>query len=213
MAQEHRLNITSNNLANTNTAGYKRDVPVFEGYVVKATKTDFRQGHLEQTENVLDMALSGPGFFQINTPEGIQYTRNGTFTRNAQGEIVTQEGHTVVGGGLIPADVVELSVAEDGSIYADGDVIGRFEIVEFEDPEILAKAGRSNFVTKVEGVQGQPAAETTVAQGYIERSNSDPVLESINLIDTVRTYEVFQKVVLTFQEIGQKTFSDVGRLT
>ena len=212
LAQESRLDITANNMANAATPGFKRDVPIFEGFLVKASKTDFSQGHFEQTENKLDLALSGPGFFQIETPNGIRYTRDGSFTTNAEGQIVTMDGYPLLGAGIVPNDVVDLNIAEDGRIVADGDEIGRVELVEFEDPSILAKEGHNNFVPKTEGVVGNPAENTTVAQGFIEKSNIDPVMESINLIDTLRTYEVFQKVVHSIQEADQKTINEVGRL-
>jgi flagellar basal-body rod protein FlgG len=212
LAQESRLDIIANNMANVTTPGFKRDVPIFEGYMVKASKTDFSQGHFEQTENKLDLALSGPGFFQVETPNGIRYTRDGSFTRNAEGQIVTLEGNPLVGAGIVPNDVVDLNITEDGRIFADDTEIGQVEMVEFDDPSLLAKEGHNNFVPKTEGLAGKPAENTTVAQGFVEKSNIDPVMESINLIDTLRTYEVFQKVVQTFQEADQKTINEVGRL-
>jgi flagellar basal-body rod protein FlgG len=215
MAQEHRVNITSNNLANVNTAGFKRDVPIFDGYIVAATKTDFRQGSLRLTENKYDLALSGPGFFQIETPQGIRYTRNGSFILNSDGRLVTLEGNPVVADRDIevPEDTVELNVTSDGVVYADGQLLGELELVEFEDPNVLAKEGYNNFVPKVDGVEGEAAENTSVEQGYLEMANADPVLESVNLIDTLRTYEVFQKIVHTFSEANEKCVNEVGRLT
>jgi flagellar basal-body rod protein FlgF len=212
LAQERRIDINSNNLANTNTPGFKKDVPVFDGYMVNASKTDFSQGHMEQTENRLDLALSGPGFFQLDTPQGIRYTRNGSFSVNANGGIVNMDGHPVVGNINIPPGTLDLNITEDGSVFADGQQIGQFELVEFEDPNVLAKEGAGNFIPKIDDAQTVDPDNTTVHQGYLERSNVDPVMASIELIDTVRTYEVFQKVTHAFQEIGQKTINEVGRL-
>jgi flagellar basal-body rod protein FlgG len=213
MAQEHRINITSNNLANISTPGFKREVPIFDGYIVKATKTDFQQGPFESTENQFDLALSGPGFFQVETPQGVRYTRNGNFTVTNEGRLVNMEGHPVVGDVTIPEGTVEVHIATDGRVFADNGEIGQIEIVEFEDPNVLAKEGYSLFVPKTAGIEGQPAVETTVEQGFLERSNADPVMESVNLIDTMRTYEVFQKIVHSFQELNQKVTNEVGRLT
>ena len=212
MAQEHRLNVIANNLANINTPGFKKDVPVFEGYMVKATRTYFSQGAFEQTGNTLDLALSGPGFFQVETPNGVRYTRNGAFTRDSVGEVVTMQGYPVVGAGVVPENVVDLVVDENGRILADGNEIGRFELVEFEDPKVLAKEGHDMFALKVEGLGGEEATETTMRQGAIERSNINPVTESVAMIDTLRTYEVFQKVIQAFQEADQKSMNEVGRL-
>ncbi|MBF0529454.1 MAG: flagellar hook basal-body protein [Deltaproteobacteria bacterium] len=212
LAQEERMNITSNNLANANTTGFKRDVPVFEGYVLKATKTDFSQGHFEKTNNNLDMALNGPRFFHIQTPTRLRYTRNGAFTRSATREIVTQEGNPVVGGGVVPENVVDLAIDENGRITADGAEIGRLQMVEFQDVNGLAKEGNDKYVPKAPGITGTPAQATTVEQGFLERSNVEPVMESVNLIDIARTYEVFQKIVLTIQEADQKSINEVGRV-
>ena len=168
-------------------------MPVFDGFLVKATKTYFEQGSMELTENPLDVALSGPGFFQIETPQGMRYTRNGSFTLNSQGEIVNQDGHPVVGGVAIPPETVAVTITEDGRILADNVELGQLEIVEFADPNVLAKEGADNFVPKVAGLEPEAAEETLIHQGYLEKSNVDVVTESVNMIDTVRTYEVFRR--------------------
>ncbi|MEW6266664.1 MAG: flagellar hook basal-body protein [Thermodesulfobacteriota bacterium] len=212
LAQEQRLDIISNNLANISTPGFKKDAPVFEGYILKATKSYFGQGDFEKTDNSLDLALSGPGFFQVTTPNGVRYTRNGSFTRSAEGEIVTLEGYPVVGGGVVPANVRDLNVTPDGRILVDGEEIGQLELVEFEDLNALAKEGKNLYTLKSPGLTGTPAQQTEIAQGFLERSNVDPIMESVNLIDAVRTYEVFQKIVLSFQEADQKSINEVGRI-
>ena len=213
LAQENRLNIISSNLANIDTPGFKKDVPQFDGYLVKSSKISFQQGNLKPTGNKLDLALSGPGFFQVETPNGVRYTRSGAFTRNSQGEIVTSEGYLVVGGGVIPEDTVDLAIAPDGRIMADQQEIGRFEIVEFENNNVLTKEGRNLYNLKVPGGAGTPSENTSISQGYIEGSNVDPVMEQVNLIDTVRTYEVFQKVIQSLQEADQKSINEVGRIS
>lgn len=218
IAQEHRLNLISNNMANVNTPGFKKEVPVFRGFMVQASKTDHSQAGFRETENLLDMALSGPGFFQVQTPDGIRYTRNGSFTKNAEGEIVTSQGFPLVGAGVVPENTGNIVIDEDGRITAvsaeDGleQVIGQIEIVEFEDPNVLAKEGNDMYTIVTEGVVPNPAEETTVSQGYLEMANVDPVMESVNMIDTLRTYEVFQKIIISVQEMDQKCISEVGRL-
>lgn len=211
-AQEQRLNIIANNLANVGTAGFKKDVPVFEDFIIKETRTHFAQGDMEFTGNRLDVGLNGPGFFQIETPSGTRYTRNGSFTLTSTGELITLGGHRVVGGGAIPNDVKDLNITENGAIQADGTQVGQLEIVEFEDPNVLVKEGYTYFKTKAEGITGRAAEETTTAQFYLERSNVSAVQESVNLIDTVRTYEAFQKVIVSFEEADQKSINEVGRL-
>ena len=212
MAQEHRLDVISNNLANAGTPGFKRDVPVFTGYMLKGTKTDYRQGQLQQTGNTLDLALTGPGFFQVETPEGVRYTRNGSFTQNGAGQIVNMDGHPLVGAGVVPAGTVDLAVTADGRVLADGAQIGAINLVEFEDGALLGKEGNNYFTPKTDQVTPGAAQETTVEQGYLEMSNVNNVEAAINLIDTVRTYEVFQKVLHSFQEADNKSINEVGRL-
>ena len=211
-AQELRLNIIANNIANIATPGFKRDVPVFEGFILKATATHFSQGDIQATGNKLDLALQGPGFFQIETPNGIRYTRNGAFTISSTGQIVNMEGYPVVGPETVPEGTLELTVTGDGRLLADEVEIGQFELLEFEDTRVLAKEGYNNFRVKVEGITGTPAEETTVQQGALERSNFNVVQEMINLIDTIRTFEAAQKVILSFEEADQKSINDVGRL-
>ena len=212
MAQENRMNVISNNLANVNTPGFKKDVPIFDGYMLQRTKTSFEQGQFRETGNKLDLALSGPGFFQVETPEGVRYTRNGSFTLSALGEVVTNDGYPVVGAGVIPEDTSDLSVTENGRLLADGVEVGQFDLVEFEDPQVLAKQGADLYVPKAEGVAGVEAESTEVTQGFLENSNVNSIMESVNMIDTLRTYEIFQKVMATFQEADQKIINEVGRL-
>ena len=217
MSQEQRLNVISNNLANVNTPGYKKDVPVFDpntqGYVVKSTKTYFGQGNFQQTGNSLDLALSGPGFFQIETPNGIRYTRNGAFTTNQLGEIVTMDGDPVVGAGVIPEGAKDIQIDSNGRVQADGEEVGTIELVEFEDTNMLSKEGKNLYTTKVAGIGGIEAENTTIDQGYLETSNVDAVLASVMMIDTMRTYEALQKIAWSVQEADQRCINDVGQLT
>lgn len=211
-AQEHRLDIISNNLANVNTPGFKRDMPIFIDFLIKATKTDFGQGHLKKTGGKLDLALSGPGFFQIETPAGIRYTRNGTFTLNSEGTVVNMDGYPLRGDLSIPAKTIDLVINASGEIFADGQSIGTIEIVEFDDSSVLAKEGNSLFKTRSPEDSGKEAEKTTVEQGFIESSNVNVIHSTINLIDTTRTYEAFQKMILTFEEINTKAINEVGSL-
>ncbi|MDR2442063.1 MAG: flagellar hook-basal body protein [Deltaproteobacteria bacterium] len=218
LAQEERMNLTSNNMANVNTAGYKKDVPIFEGYVVKQSKTYFGQGPFKLTENDLDMALNGPGFFQIETPNGIRYSRNGSFSVNSDGQIVTNDGYPLVGAGVVPEGTLKVVIEQGGQVQAinpdlDSLVIGQIELVEFEDPNMLIKEGYDFFVPKSPEFDAQPAAQTTIEQGFLEMSNVNPVNESVQLIEIYRIYEALQKIVHTKQEMDQKATGELGKLT
>jgi flagellar basal-body rod protein FlgG len=218
MAQEERMNLASNNMANVNTAGYKKDVPIFEGYVVKQSKTYFGQGPFKLTENDLDMALNGPGFFQIETPNGVRFSRNGTFSVNSLGEIVTADGYALVGAGVVPEGSLKVIVEREGRVQAinqdmEAVVIGQIELVEFEDPNMLIKEGYDFFVPKSPDFEPQPSEETTIEQGFLEMSNVNPVSESVELIDLYRVYEALQKIAHTKQEMDQKATGELGKLT
>ncbi|MDR2353626.1 MAG: flagellar hook-basal body protein [Deltaproteobacteria bacterium] len=217
-AQEERMNLASNNMANVNTAGYKKDVPIFEGYLVKQSKTYFGQGPFKLTENDLDLALDGPGFFQIETPNGIRYSRNGTFSVNSAGEIVTADGYALLGAGVVPPGSLKVIVDRQGQVQAVNEdlesvVIGQIELMEFEDPNMLIKEGYDFFVPKSPDFVPQPAEQTFIEQGFLEMSNVNPVSESVELIDIYRVYEALQKIVHTKQEMDQKATGELGKLT
>ena len=217
MAQEERLQMTSNNMANVNTPGFKKDVPVFEGYLVKQSKTYFGQGPFKLTENDLDLALDGPGFFQVETPNGIRYSRNGTFNVNSDGQIVTPDGYPLVGAGFVPEGARKVSIDQDGRVQVvdqDGEFadIGQVELVEFTDNNMLVKEGYDFYVPKSPDFEPFPAEATNIEQGFLEMSNVNAVNESVQLIETQRIYEALQKIVHTKQEMDQKVIGEVGKL-
>jgi flagellar basal-body rod protein FlgG len=218
MAQEERMHLASNNMANVNTAGYKKDVPIFEGYVVKQSKTYFGQGPFKLTENDLDMALDGPGFFQIETPNGVRFSRNGTFSVNSAGQIVTADGYPLVGAGVVPEGTLKVIIEPEGRVQAvnvdlESEVIGQIELVEFEDPNMLIKEGYDFYVPKSPDFLPEAATQTRIEQGFLEMSNVNPVNESVELIDLYRVYEALQKIVHTKQEMDQKATGELGKLT
>ena len=216
-AQEERMNLTANNIANVNTPGFKKDVPIFEGYLVKQSKTYFGQGHMEYTERDLDISLHGPGFFQIETAAGIRYTRNGNFKTNSDGEIVTQDGAPLLGAGFVPEGYKTVVIDQEGRVQAvnqDGEFedIGQIEIVEFDDPNMLVKEGYDHFVPKSPFFEARPAENTTFEQGYLEKSNVNAVNESVQMIELYRIYEALQKIVHTKQEMDTQSISQLGKL-
>ena len=212
IAQETRLNIISNNLANVSTPGFKKDVAIFEGFMIAATKPYMGQGHLIQTGSKFDLGLNGPGFFQIETSNGLRYTRDGSFTVNAQGSLVTQGGNIVLGETVIPSNAKEIAISPNGEVTADGESVGSIELVEFADLSVLEKEGNSFFKTLTPELVGEVARETTIEQSYLEMSNVNVMTEMIGLIETTRTYEAIQKMILTYEEIDGKAINEIGRL-
>ena len=218
MAQEERMNLTANNMANVSTPGYKKDVPVFEGYLVKQSKTYFGQGPFELTDRDLDLALHGPGFFQIETPAGVRYTRNGNFKVNSDGQIVTQDGDPLLGAGFVPEGARKVIVEPEGRVQAlnqDGEavVIGQIELAEFDDPNMLIKEGYDFYVPKSADFTPAPAENTRLEQGYLEKSNVNPVNEMVQMIELHRVYEALQKIVHTKQEMDEKAIGQLGQLS
>lgn len=237
LAFEKRLDAVANNLANVNTVGYKRDEVSFRTYLLEASgeatavdirsmesdaphfwiavsgRTDLSPGPFQKTEGRFDLAVNGPGFFSVQAPEGVLYTRRGNFTLAADGTLVTTDGYPVLGdGGEIRLDrraAADFSVAEDGTVSVNGETLGRLRLVEFA-PQDLAKAGDGYFRAAPEAAE-TPAAQARVAQGFLEMSNVEAVRSMIELIEILRGYETFQRVMRSADETNSKSIAEVGR--
>ena len=216
MALQRELDVVANNIANLGTTGFKADGVVFQEHLLpvaranqfggadrklsfvqdRATWIDLRQGPVEQTGNPLDVAISGDAFLAVQTPRGERYTRNGALQINANGELVTSEGHRVLGEG---GPIVLQNGDRDVSISADGTVSvregknttdsarGKLRLVSFAEPQRLLKDGTSTFMPP-EGVAPQPAVNVRIAQGAIEKSNVRSVIEMTRMIEVTRNY-------------------------
>ena len=228
--QQIRLEAYANNLANVNTTGFKADQPVFRfaapeiasetagdvprlsPYALPLTYvTNFESGPLRQTGAPLDVAIVGGGFFEVQTPDGLQYTRNGGLSINADGELSTAEGWPVMGqGGAIRIEGSRVEINEEGQVAVDGDVVGVLKVVDFNDRSALKKAGNSLF--KDEGAGGgMVAAEGyRIAQGNLESSNVDAIRTMTEIIETLRVFETYQRVIRSADEATAKTINEVG---
>jgi flagellar basal-body rod protein FlgG len=226
LAQSQRLNQITNNLANVDTPGYKKeDVTFWEMLyttnhnrprVGKALKilTNQQEGPAKNTGNQLDFAISGNGFFKLQTPQGVRYSRAGNFLLNSEGQLVNPDGHLVLGdGGPIVINGNAVSVATDGSLVVDGVNAGRLDIATFANLTDIEKEGTNLFRLKTPGAQEQPATDFTVRQGFLESSNVSLVSEMTSMVDLHRAYETQQKVITTFDEMDDKAISTVGKLT
>lgn len=226
LAQGQRLNQITNNLANVDTPGYKKeDITFWEMLyttnqnrqrVGKALKilTNHQEGSAKNTGNQLDFAISGDGFFKLQTPQGVRYSRAGNFLVNSEGQLVNPDGHLVLGtDGPIVINGNEVSVATDGSLMVDGVTAGRFDIATFANLTDIEKEGTNLFRLKTEGAEEEPATDFTVRQGFIESSNVSLVSEMTTMLDLHRAYETQQKVIRTYDEIDAKAISTVGKLT
>ncbi len=178
------------------------------------TFTNFEQGHLKGTGNALDVALGGEGFFSVQTPQGIQYTRKGNFVLNSNGTLVTQEGYPVLGkgGSEIQISGQNVVVASSGAIIVDGVEVDTLNVVDFADKKVLLKNGNSLYSPIDPNDQGSPAAETLVQQGFIEASNVDSIKAMTEMIDVIRGYESYQKALQSMNETNSKT-NEIGKLS
>ncbi|MEM1128579.1 MAG: flagellar basal-body rod protein FlgG [Bacteroidota bacterium] len=242
-AQQTAVDNTANNLANANTTAYKESRVVFQdllyqtvqaptegqaegvarpatlqmghGAAPVATVRSFKQGSLIQSGNPLDLAINGDGFFQILRPDGtISYTRDGSFMRSAEGEVITQNGLPLEPGISIPEDTAEIIIGADGVVQvrsqgaADIVEVGQIEIVRFSNPAGLQAMG-GNLFDQTEA-SGEPIVSTPgeegaglIRQAFLESGNVDVVQEMVNLITSQRAYEINSKMVTTSEEMLQ----------
>jgi flagellar basal-body rod protein FlgG len=216
--QEKRLEILANHMANSATTGFKSQVLSFDDMLQARMTLDTRQGDLLSTDNPLDLAISGDGFFKIQTDQGVRYTRNGNFGLNDQGILVNGEGHPVLGtGGPITIDAEDISEEEifinsAGEIEVDQAVVGTLDIVNFEARDRLRKEGNSLLSYDGQETDGVTPENVDVKQGQLEQSNVEVVKEMTNMIETNRYYESFQKLMQTLDEMDGKAISDVGKV-
>ena len=208
LAAYQSMDAIANNLANISTPGFKRETPQFQEYVDQLQPTegqegtqtvsfvqqtgsrrDLTEGHIEITNAPFDLALNGQGYFVVQTANGPRYTRNGHFTLDASGRIVTDSGDPVQGAGgdiSISQTDGDVHVAADGQISGKNGQIGQISIVDFQDDRALVKQGESLYSTSQ---ASQPASNTTLKQGAIESSNVQPVIEISNMIEVMRSYQ------------------------
>lgn len=242
-AQQTRLSVVSNNLANVSTTAFKKGRPAFEdllyqtvnqpganssqntelpsglmlglGVRTVATGKIFTQGSLQQTDNSLDMAIQGRGFFQVLMPDGSTgYTRDGTFSLNSQGQLVTSSGYQLDPSISVPAETLSVTIAKDGTVSAltAGAAapvqVGSVQLSDFINPQGLQPMGENLYKETVSSgspTQGTPGLNGlgTLVQGSVEASNVNPVEELVNLIETQRSYEMNSKAIKTVDEMMQ----------
>lgn len=188
------------------------------GVKIGENYTDYSQGSFKETGNTYDLALAGNGFFTIsytdkkgNTSE--KYTRDGEFTMDSEGYLRTLEGDYVQGEGgniMIPVETSEVSIRDNGDIYADGEYVDSLRIVDFEDYNNIEKFGENLYNV----VDGATETESTAAvkQGYLEMSNINVVKEMVEMITISRAYESNQKLIQTEDDMLDKSVNQIGKV-
>jgi flagellar basal-body rod protein FlgF len=224
LRQEQRFNLIANNLSNIQTAGFKKDVPVFskilsrsqdrfEAGGIQSSRTVFQQGDLQRTGNDLNLAIEGEGFFKVLTPGGVRYTRNGNFTLSREGTLVDANGFPVMGRreeiGL--RGITAVQIQPNGTVVADGQETDRLALVTFADLRAVQKEGHTYF-RAAEGQEEIAARDGRVIQGALESANVNGIEEMIRLIDAQRSFEACQRVIQTQDELNGKAVNDLGRV-
>lgn len=240
-AQQTRMTVISNNLANVNTNGYKRDRAVFEdllyqriaqsggqtsansaaptglmlgtGVRVVATEKIHAQGNMVMTQNALDVAISGDGFFQILQPDGsVAYTRDGSFKLSPTGQLITSAGSLLQPTIQVPANAQSITIGGDGTVSASivgattQQVLGNLTVARFVNPAGLESIGqnllRSNGASgPVQQLKPGVNGAGVLVQGGVEASNVNVVEEMVNMIETQRAYEVNSKAIASADEM------------
>ncbi|MFP4481841.1 MAG: flagellar basal-body rod protein FlgF [Thermovirgaceae bacterium] len=244
LVQQYGVDVTANNLANAETSGFKKQLAVAEshpeavlvktengrwgssrktplgetalGVVMSETATEVSPGPLQETENPLDCALTGDGFFQIIDEEGdIFYTRSGNFTLNDEGQLVTPSGMMVAGAGgpIVAGDAETVSIRDDGMVFADGEELGRFAVFRFAEPSFLHRRGENLFSETLASGPAEAVADEDirVASGVVEGSNVNIVEEMTKMITASRAYEAVSKAFDSEAETARQMIQAFGR--
>jgi flagellar basal body rod protein FlgG len=236
-----RMQVISNNLANVDSIGFKRGKLFVEllnegeptiqqydtglGEYLPGTKVtevpDFTQGELQQTSNSFDFAVDGPGFFVVETPDGIRYSRAGNFVVSPEGELKTKNGYTVLGQNdnaitfpnFTNLKKEDIAVTPLGEIFVQRIYIGQLKIVGFESQEQLKKVGASLFMPRedVEPIPIEPD-KVFVRQGFLEGSNVDGIEEMVEMIELMHQFETGQRLIQTQDESVSRSL-EVGRFS
>lgn len=230
-----RVEHVAMNLANSLTPGYKRQIAVaqpFAGLVDSGsaaamasgrpasalqTFVDVRAGALKKTGESLDLAIGGDGFFEIQTPDGPAYTRQGNFHTDERGRIVTAQGQPVMGaGGEITVSGAMPRIAQDGAVYdttpgASQAQIGRIRVVRFDDTKGMASLG-NGLLSAGSGMSELQASQAQVQQGYLENSNVSSQHEMVQLMQATRHFESVEKAILGYDELVDTAIRKLGEV-
>ena len=237
VALEQTQAALANNIANVSTNGFRRQLPVQNGFyevfsqalrrpfvfdVQRApgggvrlveTYADPAPGVLQNSANTLDLALEGPGFFSVDTPRGERYTRDGSFTVDTDGDLATAQGYKVRSREGRPLEVRGHSIVVDqnGEVRVDGVVAGSIEVAEFENPQLLKREGDNLFYVDAAMLPGiSEAASTTVHQSQLESSNVDLPSEMTSMLLALRAYEANQRAIHAADETMSGLIEQVG---
>ena len=225
------MDIIANNIANTDTTGFKVEMPMVrvdesdKARMVDGPKSlkfalddgvirDFTQGALRTTGGTFDLAIEGQGFFRVQTDAGERYTRDGRFTLSPDGRLTTQAGDPVIGdSGEIVVDPQQgpVSISADGVVSQAGEQIGKIGVVNFEDLSALSKDG-DNLLRNTSNIQPQPSPASQVRQGMLEASNVNSIQQITRMIEVSRAYESLARTIENSSELSRRSVERLGRV-
>jgi flagellar basal-body rod protein FlgF len=197
------------------TAEVRPNIGVMGGGVVpQEVATDYSQGSHLETKNPLDFALNGPGFFSVLNPDGKTFlTRDGSFSLDSNGRLVTKDGLPVLGhNGEIYIDGNEVTADQEGNISVDGKALDQLLTVKVQNVDQLTKIGHSLFKTTPKTKVDMAPEGIQVQQGFLEQSNVNSITEMVNMIDTYRSYELNSRIISNFDHLGEEAATEIGTL-
>jgi flagellar basal-body rod protein FlgF len=198
---------TDSTSGTTDTSGTEADLSLIQ------IQTDFSDGPERGTGDTLDVAINGKGFFKIQTPEGVRYTRKGNFSTDAQGYLTTQDGNSVLGkSGPINVSGKDILIDRSGKVLVDGSEVGQLDLVDVSNPESLVKEGNGLFSLGEGNEEASLPAESVVRQGYVEGSNVDVPRAMVAMIHSLRAFESYQKAIQVIDGLNNTATSQVSQV-
>jgi flagellar basal-body rod protein FlgF len=235
MSLRRQMDVIATNIANVSTSGFKAERIVFAELVAGKAPypasggprqglsfvkevgmlRDVSDGGMIQTGNTLDLAITGPGYFVVETPAGPRYTRQGNFRLDQDGRIVTSDGYAVLDEQSRPIAVrpgeSRIEISPKGTVTTEGGEVGRIQMVSFENEQAMRKIGAGLYESEADPLAADPSAE--IRQGMIEGSNVKAVTEITTMLEIMRRYQSAQKIIDSEQEICRRAIEKLSRVS
>ncbi|HEX2114010.1 MAG TPA: flagellar basal-body rod protein FlgF [Alphaproteobacteria bacterium] len=237
MALRRQMDVIATNIANASTPGFKAERIMFAELVAGKAPYPFSgtigtrpglsfvsemgmlrdttDGGMTQTGNTLDLAISGPGYFAVETPAGTRYTRQGAFRLDQDGRIVTVDGYPLLDAQDRPISIrpgeTRIEISTKGAVTTESGEVGRIQIAQFEDEQAMRKIGAGLYETDQDPVPGEIAAE--IRQGMLEGSNVKAVTEVTSMMEILRRYQSAQKIIDSEHELERRAIEKLSRMT